>query len=80
VARIEGVPENRASLLTRIGYWFARRKVGDLPRPLPIYAHNPWIMRAYGTFELLSERATLADKRLKILASIKTGTIVGCPW
>ena len=80
MARIEGVSESRASWLTRIGYWFARRKVGEVPRPLAIYAHNPWIMRAYGTFELMAERATYADKRLKILASIKTGTLVGCPW
>jgi hypothetical protein len=80
MARIEGVPEKRASFLTRLTYWFARRKVGELPRPLEIYAHNPWVMRAYGTFELMAERATHADKRLKILASIKTGTLVGCPW
>jgi len=80
MARIEGITQERAGLLTRIAYWFAKRKVGELPKPLEVYAHNPWVMRAYGTFELLSERATLADKRLKMLASIKTGTLVGCPW
>ena len=47
---------------------------------MTIYAHNPWIMRAYGSFEMASQRASRMDRRLKVLASIKAGALVGCPW
>jgi hypothetical protein len=80
MARIEGVSPEKAGWLTRIAYWFARKKVGALPVPLTVYAHNPWVMRAYGAFEMGAERARAVDKRLKALASIKAGTLVGCPW
>jgi hypothetical protein len=80
MSRIEGIAPREAGFLTRVAYWFARRRLGEVPKPLEVYAHNPWVMRAYGAFELMNERATKADKRLKMLASIKTGTLVGCPW
>jgi hypothetical protein len=80
MTRITGIEPARAGLLTRIGYWLARRKVGEVPAPLTLYAHNPWVMRAYGSFELCAERATRLDKKLKLLASIKAGSLVGCPW
>ena len=52
-------------------------------RALPAWAATAPRRRAEilrKAFELMTERATHADKRLKILASIKTGTLVGCPW
>lgn len=78
--RINGVEASEAGLLTRLAYWFARRKVGRLPEPLTLYAHNPWVMRAYGGFELAAERAASVEPRLKALASVKAGSLVGCRW
>lgn len=80
MSRIEGVAPERAGLVGRIGYWLARRRLGAVPEPMTIYTHNPWINRAYGAFELFSERARHVDKKLKLLASVKSGTLVGCPW
>lgn len=80
MARIEGIEPERAGLLTRMAYWLARKKVGALPRPMTIYAHNPWIFRAYGGFEMAAQKASRVDARLKTLASIKAGSLVGCPW
>jgi hypothetical protein len=80
MARIEGLVESKAGLLTRIAYWIGRRRIGQVPEPLMIYAHNPWVLRAYGSFEMAAERARFVDKRLKALASIKAGSLVGCSW
>ncbi len=80
MARLQGIAAKDAGILTRIAYFFARKKVGRLPEPIRVYAHNPWVLRAYGAFELGAERAQTVDKRLKTLASIKAGTLVGCPW
>jgi len=80
MSRIAGVEPKKAGLFTRLAYFLARKKVGQLPEPLTIYAHNPWVMRAYGAYEMASQRATDVDTRLKVLASIKAGSLVGCPW
>jgi hypothetical protein len=80
MSRIDGIEPTKAGFFTRLVYWFAKKKVGAVPEPLTIYAHNPWIMRAYGSFEMASQRATRVEPRLKALASIKAGSLVGCPW
>jgi len=80
MARIDGLGPKRAGLLTRLGYWFARKRLGAVPEPLTLYAHSPWMMRAYGSFEMAAERATHVDVRLKTLASLKAAALVGCAW
>jgi hypothetical protein len=72
MARIDGIAPDNAGFMTRLAYWFAKKKVGQVPVPLTIYAHNPWVMRAYGSFEMGADRARTVDKRLKVL--------VGGPW
>ena len=80
MARIVGVPEERAGLFTRFAYWFARRMVGRVPEPMTIQAHAPAILRAVSGFEFFLGRSSLVPKRLKTLAGIKTATLVGCPF
>ncbi|HRI64312.1 MAG TPA: hypothetical protein PK156_08735 [Polyangium sp.] len=80
MARMEGVLPERAGWFARLGYFFARKKIGRVPDPMTIYAHNPWVLCAYGNFELGMEKASRVDKRIKALASIKAGSIVGCAW
>lgn len=80
MARMEGVSPERAGWFHRIIYFFARKKVGRVPEPMTIYAHNPWVLVAYGNFELGLERAGRVNKSLKALASIKAGSLVGCAW
>lgn len=80
MARMEGVLPERAGWFNRIVYFFARKKVGRVPEPMTIYAHNPWVLVAYGNFELGFERAGRVNKSLKALASIKAGSLVGCAW
>jgi len=80
MARIEGIPAKRASLLVRIGYWFSRRTVGKVVEPLTINAHNPAIFRAYAGYEYFLAKANRVDVRLKSLASLKAAMRIGCPF
>ena len=78
--RIEGVPKNRAGLLTRITYWFSQRQYGKVADPLKVMAHHRWVSFGAGMFELAGQRARLVEPRLKDLAQIKAATLVGCPF
>ncbi len=80
MARIQGVPENKAGLLSRLVYWMARRRLGKVPEPLTLVAHHPWLSRGYGMFELALLKSRLVDARLKELATLKVATLVGCPF
>jgi hypothetical protein len=80
MARIDGVDPKRGGVMVRLTYWAAKRKVGMLPETITIYAHNPWVLRGYGAYEMAAERASRVDKKLKALASVKAGSMVGCAW
>ena len=47
---------------------------------MTIAAHNPAVFRAYGGFEMGMQRARALTPALRALASIKTGSLVGCVW
>ncbi len=78
--RIEGVPNNKASLLNRFAYWFSRRQYGKVAEPLKVTAHHRWVSFGSGMFELAGQRARLVEPRLKGLAQIKAATLIGCPF
>jgi hypothetical protein len=80
MARIEGLPANRAPLLVRIAYWMARRMVGKVPEPLTVTAHHPQVFRAYTGYEYFLAKANRVDAKLKALASLKAAALVGCPF
>ena len=80
MARIAGVPANKASWLTRLVYRAARRKLKLLPEPLTVMAHQPGVMWSAALFELGFERCHRLDPKLKELAMIRAGALVGCPW
>ena len=84
MARISGADPSRQSFLkglfTRIVYALTRRKVGKVVTPVAVTAHHPQILWGYGQMEqsLLSSRRI--DASLKDLASLRTATLVGCPF
>ena len=80
MARIEGIAEDKAGLLARLVYWFARRRVGKVPEPLTVYTRHTWLLQGYGAFEFALERSRLVEERLKLLAQIKAATLIGCPF
>ncbi len=80
MARIEGVPAERAGLFKRLVYWMTQRKVGKVVEPLQIAAHHSPIFRGYIGYEYALTQSHRVDVKLKTLASLKTGALVGCPF
>ena len=79
MARIEGVTDERASLISRGLFWLARRKLGRVSEMWRICAHVPKVHLGRGLFELLLDRSALVERRLRWLGVIKTAMLVGCP-
>ena len=78
MARIEGVQDSEAGLVARAAFWAAAKMTGQVPEPMRIQAHSPWVMRAVGAYEMASRKAKLLDERLESLASLKVASMVGC--
>ena len=80
MARIAGVENDSAGLFTRFVYWMTRRKAGRVVLPVKITAHQPRLLRAMGEMEMGQAAVHAVDHALKALASIKTATLIGCPF
>jgi hypothetical protein len=78
MARIDGVSDAQAGLLTRGVYQGAKRMTGKVPDPLRIMAHSKPVMWAAGMFEIALGRANSVPPRLKALAGIKAAALIGC--
>lgn len=78
MARIEGVSDTDAGLVTRGVYRGAKRRAGRVPDPLRIMAHSSSVMWAAGLFEIGIARASAVPARLKNLAGIKVAAMIGC--
>jgi AhpD family alkylhydroperoxidase len=76
MARIAGNP--RPGLLTRLVYWFTRKRLGRVPEPIKIMAHNGWVLAAVGAFESLWPKATALQMRGKELVQVLVAMNVGC--
>lgn len=76
--RIAGVPAAGFRPFTRLTYWVSRRKVGEVPEPLTVTAHNPTILAGRGAFELALETADHVDAALTELVVLKTAMAAGC--
>ena len=80
MARIRGVEPEQANLLSRLIYWFTKRKLGRLVTPVKITAHQTRLLRAMGQMEVAQMAMRDVDPALKALAGIKAATLVGCPF
>jgi len=78
MARIDGVRDDEAGLVTRQVFGAAGRMAGQVPEPLRIMAHNGHVMWANGLYEMVSQRARTLDAKLKTLASVKVASMIGC--
>jgi hypothetical protein len=80
VSRVQGVPEKRAGLLARLSYRYSKRTLGKVVEPVAVSAQNASILAGYGAFEFALQRARRVEEKLKVLAELKAGTLVGCPF
>jgi 4-carboxymuconolactone decarboxylase len=83
---MKGVEPAEAGWFTRLAYWFVRRKFGKLTgkerlvEPVKIAAHHPRLLKALGQMEDGLGAARSVPTKLKQLASLKTATLIGCPF
>ena len=80
MARIEGITDEQAGLFTRALYRGVRRKIGRVPGPVRITAHQPRLLAALGGMELAQEGMRTVDPVLKALVGIKAAMLIGCPF
>jgi 4-carboxymuconolactone decarboxylase len=86
MARINGVDPQQAGWMTRLAYWFTRRKLRQvtgqdrLSEPAKIVAHHPALLRAVGRMEMAQGAARTVDPKLKSLAGLRVSTLAGCPF
>ena len=79
--RIAPLPPQRAGLLTRLMYRYAKREFGEVPEPFTVAAHHPRLLVANAVHETLlkSGSRTLPDA-VRDLAVLWTARTVGCSW
>lgn len=80
MARIEGIDGKQANLFTRLFYALVRRKIGRVPEPLRITAHQPRLLAALGGMEMAQEAMRSVDGMVKALVQIKAAMLIGCPF
>lgn len=80
-SRIEPLPPQRASLLTKVFYRVARRRFGEVPEPFAVAAHHPRLMIANVVHEgMLGSASKKLPKSVRELAVFWTARTVGCSW
>lgn len=81
MARIPGVPTKQAGLLTKLVYWYSRRRYGAVPEPVTVTAHHPKLLINSGRFEMRNEKAMrVLPASLRDLVVYRAATQVGCSW
>lgn len=79
--RIEPLPPQRASLLTKLLYKVAKRRFGEVPEPFAVAAHHPRLMIANVVHEgMLQSGSKKLPKSVRELAVFWTARTVGCSW
>ena len=86
MAYLKGVEPAEAGWLTRLVYWFVRRKFSKLTgkdrliEPVKVAAHHPRLLKALGQMEGGLEAARSVPAALKLLASLRAAMLIGCPF
>jgi 4-carboxymuconolactone decarboxylase len=72
--------ERPKGLVARTTYLVTRRRYKTVTDPVKALAHTPFLLAGYGALEMSAERSHHADERLKDLAMVRAGSLVGCEW
>ena len=80
MARILGVEQQEASMLTRVAYGMVRRKVGKVVMPIKVHAHHPKLFGGMAAMEMAQDKANKLDAVVKSLVQIRAATLIGCPF
>ncbi len=66
--------------LRAYGKTFARPRYDEAPDLLRLLLKRPAVLMGMSAYETALLVSSKVDSRLKALASIKTGSLVGCPF
>jgi len=78
MARITGLEGKQASLSSRILARMAKRKWGRVTEMMKITAHAPKVAAGWAAFEMLFDRSTFVERKLRKLAATKTAMQLAC--
>jgi alkylhydroperoxidase family enzyme len=90
VARIQGVPQQKAGPVVRLVYRLMRKGMkkmtgrrpahGSGIEPVEIWAHQPKMMSGMGKFQQAVRKGKAVDERLKYLVELKGAQMIGCEY
>jgi alkylhydroperoxidase family enzyme len=90
MARIHGVPQEKAGPVVKLVYRFMRRGMtkmtgreaahGSGIEPLEVWAHQPKMMSGMGKFQQAVRKGSSVDERLKYLVELKGAQMIGCEF
>jgi alkylhydroperoxidase family enzyme len=90
MARIQGVPQDEAGLMTKLVYKFMRKGMkkmtgrdparGSGIEPVEIWAYRPKMMSGMGKFQGAVRKGKLLDERLRNLCELKGAQMIGCEF
>lgn len=88
MTRIAGVPARQSGWRVRLVHWFTRRSLaqmtGCMPEgmlePLELFAHIPALLYAYAGLEQSAAGLKRVERRLMLLAELKTATLTHCEY
>jgi hypothetical protein len=78
MARIEGLEGKQAPLVSRVLARAAKRKWGRVTEMMNIIGHVPKVAAGWAAFEMLFDRSTLVERKLRKLAATKVAMQIGC--
>jgi AhpD family alkylhydroperoxidase len=90
MARIQGVPQDQASPMVKLVYWFMRRGLKKLAgrepahgsgiEPVEVWAYQPKMLSGMGKFQGAVRKAHGVDERTKNLVELKGAQMIGCEF
>ena len=73
-------PVTKPGPLARIAYAVSRRRFGQVPEPLTVWAHHRGVMMATIRHGSAVHRWKALDPTCKSLAILRGAQVIGCPW
>jgi alkylhydroperoxidase family enzyme len=90
MARIQGVPQDQASPMVKLVYWFMCRGLKKLAgrepahgsgiEPVEVWAYQPKMLSGMGKFQGAVRKAHGVDERIKNLVELKGAQMIGCEF
>jgi AhpD family alkylhydroperoxidase len=79
--RVPAVTPDKAGLLVKLGYWYAKRRFGEVPEPFAVTANHRKLFLASALHEYAVERAaTVLPAAVRDLAVYRVAWTIGCSW